>query len=373
MVYPLPNADHACPRLRSGKGSALHFLPEMQKQLINLAILKVASYIFNINFLIKSFLFKGEFKPMKNKVMKFGFEPERIDALILLAIQEDIGTGDITTENLIPDSLVVEGVFIAKESGVIAGLPVVEYFFSKLDKGVSIKRKANEGTFVNKGDPIATVKGSAKTMLIGERIALNFLQRLSGIATLTAQFVERIKPSRTAIMDTRKTIPGWRYLEKYAVAVGGGINHRMGLYDQVLVKDNHLDIMKDKLPKNFSASLSTIERVVLILRQKIKKSIFIEVETRSLEEVADALKAGVDIILFDNMNISQLREAVEMVKNWKPSKGQYGPLTEASGNITMENVHLVAQAGVDRISVGAITHSAKALDISLEINLVKNV
>ena len=174
-------------------------------------------------------------------------------------------------------------------------------------------------------------------------------------------------------MDTRKTIPGWRYLEKYAVAVGGGINHRMGLYDQVLVKDNHLDIMKDKLPKNVSANFSTIERVVSTLRQKIKKGILIEVETRTLEEVADALKSGVDIILFDNMNVAQLKEAVGTVKNWKPSKGKCKPLTEASGNITLENVRLVAQTGVDRISVGAITHSAKALDISLEINLAKNV
>ncbi|MDO8140739.1 MAG: carboxylating nicotinate-nucleotide diphosphorylase [Candidatus Brocadiales bacterium] len=310
---------------------------------------------------------------MKYKAMKFCFEPEKIDTLIQLAIQEDIGTGDITTENLIPENLIVEGSFVAKESGVIAGLPVVEYLFSGLDKGVSLKQNVKDGTFVNKGETIATVKGGAKGLLSGERIALNFLQRLSGIATLTAQFVERIKPLKTHIMDTRKTIPGWRYLEKYAVAVGGGINHRMGLYDQVLVKDNHLDIMKDKLPKNVYANFSTIERVVSILRKKVKKGILIEVETRTLEEVADALNAGVGIILFDNMNIAQLKEAVVMVKNWKPSKGRRRPLTEASGNITLGNVHLVAQTGVDRISVGAITHSAKALDISLEINLVKNV
>lgn len=310
---------------------------------------------------------------MKNKVMKFDFETEKIDALIHLAIQEDIGSGDITTENLIPENLIVEGSFIAKESGVIAGLPVVEYFFSRLDKGISLKQRVMEGAFVMKGEAIATIKGNAKGLLSGERIALNFLQRLSGIATMTAQFVDRVKPLKTHIMDTRKTIPGWRYLEKYAVAVGGGINHRMGLYNQVLVKDNHLDIMKDKLSKNVSANFSTIERVVSTLRQKIKKGILIEVETRTLEEVVDTLKAGVDIILFDNMNIAQLKEAVETVKNWKPSQRHDKPLTEASGNITLENVHPVAQTGVDRISVGAITHSAKALDISLEINLTKNV
>ena len=304
--------------------------------------------------------------------MNFKLEPEKINALIQMAIQEDIGTGDVTTENIIPDSLIVEGVFIAKESGVIAGLPVVEYFFSKLDKGVSLKQNVRDGTFVKKGENIASIKGSAKTLLSGERIALNFLQRLSGIATLTAQFVERIKPLKTHIMDTRKTIPGWRYLEKYAVAVGGGVNHRMGLYDQALVKDNHLDILKVETglkPVSTSSHISIIEKAVSALREKIKKGILVEVETRTPEEVADALKAEVDIILFDNMNIAQLEEAVKMVKNWKPSIGQYKPLTEASGNITLENVHLVAQTGVDRISVGAITHSAKALDISLGISV----
>jgi nicotinate-nucleotide pyrophosphorylase (carboxylating) len=302
--------------------------------------------------------------------MRINFEPEKIDTLIQLAIQEDIFTGDITTESLIPDSLIAEGLFVAKESGVVAGLPVVEYFFSKLDKGVSLKRNVKDGTFVKKGETIASIKGSAKTLLSGERIALNFLQRLSGIATLTAQFVERTKPLKTAIMDTRKTIPGWRYLEKYAVAMGGGVNHRMGLYDQVLIKDNHLDIIKVETgfkPVSTSSYSSIIEKAVSALRQKIKKGILIEVETRTPDEVKDALKAGVDIILFDNMNIAQLEEAVKMVKNWKPSKAGRKPLTEASGNITIENVHLVAQTGVDRISAGAITHSAKALDISLEI------
>src|SRR3989339_312251 len=256
--------------------------------------------------------------------MNFNFNPEKIDALIQLAIEEDIGTGDITTENLIPEGMRTEGNFVAKESGIVAGLPVVEYFFFKLDKGILLRQEVKEGAFVSKGDVIASIKGSAKTLLSGERIALNFLQRLSGIATLTAQFVERIKPLKTHIMDTRKTIPGWRYLEKYAVAVGGGVNHRMGLYDQALVKDNHLDILK--------------------------------VET------------GLKPVSTSHISIAQLEEAVKMVKNWKPSIGQYKPLTEASGNTTLENVHLVAQTGVDRISVGAITHSAKALDISLGIS-----
>lgn len=300
--------------------------------------------------------------------IKLKFAPEKIDALIQLAIQEDIFTGDITTENLIPENLIVEGAFIAKESGVIAGLPIVEYFFSKLDKNIFFKHWVKEGGFVHEGEIIATIHGSAKVLLSGERIALNFLQRLSGIATLTAQFVERIKPLKTSIMDTRKTIPGWRYLEKYAVAVGGGDNHRMGLYDQALIKDNHLDIMKNKLFYDVSPHVSIIEKVVSVLRPKIKKGVLIEVETRILEEVKDALKAGVDIILFDNMSIQQLNDAVRLVKEWKYGEGVQQPLTEASGNITLENVHLVAQTGVDRISVGAITHSARALDISMEIS-----
>lgn len=299
---------------------------------------------------------------------KINFETVKIDALLQLAIQEDIFTGDITTENLIPGNLVVEGIFTAKESGIVAGLSVAEYFFSKLDKNIFFKRWVNDGGFVHKGEPIAAIHGSAKVLLSGERIALNFLQRLSGIATLTAQFVERIKPLKTLLMDTRKTIPGWRYLEKYAVVVGGGVNHRMGLYDQVLIKDNHLDIIKNKLFHDVSPHDSIIESAVSVLKQKIKKGVLIEVETRTLEEVADALKSGVDIVLFDNMDIQRLKDAVTLVKGWKYGEGIRQPLTEASGNITMENIHLVAQTGVDRISVGAITHSAKALDISLEIS-----
>ncbi len=296
------------------------------------------------------------------------FEPEKIDALIQLAIDEDIGTSDITTANLLPDDLIATGAFLAKGNGVVAGLPVVEYFFSKLDKSVLVKRVVDEGTFVREGEIIATICGRARTLLTGERIALNFLQRLSGIATITAQFVEKIKPLKTSIMDTRKTTPGWRYLEKYAVITGGGVNHRMGLYDQVLVKDNHVDIMKGWLGGETSPSSSVIEMVVSTLREKVKKGILIEVETRTLDEVRDALKAGADIILFDNMDIARLQESVSLVKGWK---GLHKPLTEASGNVSLENVRQVARTGVDRISVGAITHSAKALDISLEINLTK--
>ena len=305
--------------------------------------------------------------------MKINLEFKKVDTLIRLAIQEDIFTGDITSNILIPDNLVVKGSFVAKENGIIAGLPVVEYFFSKLNKGILLKQKVKEGAFVKKGETIAEVRGSANTVLTGERIALNFLQRLSGIASLTKKFVDRIKPLKTSIMDTRKTVPGWRYLEKYAVAVGGGVNHRMGLYDQALVKDNHLDIMRSKLLYDVPANVSVIERAVSILKQETKKGILIEVEARNMDEVKDALKSCVDVILFDNMNIKQLKKAVKLVKGWKAVCKARLPLTEASGNITLENVRLVAQTGVDRISVGVITHSVKAMDISLEINLSKNV
>ncbi len=300
--------------------------------------------------------------------MNIQFDPAKIDVLLQIAIEEDIFHGDITTESLIPDNLMVKGAFTAKENGMIAGLPVVACFFSKLDKHVFLKEWVKEGTFVQKGETIAIVHGRAKVLLSGERIALNLLQRLSGIATLTARFVECIKPLKTFLMDTRKTIPGWRYLEKYAVGVGGGVNHRMGLYDQVLIKDNHLDIIKNKLFYDVPPHVSIIEKAVSIVRQKIKKGVLIEVETRTPKEVTDAIKAGVDIILFDNMDIQQLRDAVKMVKGWKYDEGVRQPLTEASGNVTMESVRLVAETGVDRISVGALTHSAKALDISLEIS-----
>jgi nicotinate-nucleotide pyrophosphorylase (carboxylating) len=301
---------------------------------------------------------------------KNSFEFEKIDALLHLAIQEDIGSGDITTESLIPEKLIAEGVFVAKEDGIVAGLPVVEYFFSTLDKGVVLKRGAGEGAFVARGDTIAVISGRVRTLLSGERIALNILQRMSGIATFTKRFVDRIRPSRTPIMDTRKTIPGWRYLEKYSVAIGGGVNHRMGLYDQALIKDNHLDILKNCSFPEDSQETSTIEKAVSVLRKKVKKNILIEVEARSLAEVMDAIKSGAEIILLDNMSILQLQESVKLVNDWHYTKGLCRPLTEASGNITLENVHQVAQTGVDRISVGAITHSAKAMDISLEINSI---
>ncbi|MDR4508422.1 MAG: carboxylating nicotinate-nucleotide diphosphorylase [Candidatus Brocadiaceae bacterium] len=298
--------------------------------------------------------------------MHKNFEPEKIETLVRLAIEEDVGRGDITTQYLIPDNVQAEGNLIAKDEGIIAGLPVVEYVYSRLDKNICCEKMVTDGDHVQPGKIIAAIKGRAKTLLIGERIALNFIQRLSGIATQTALFIGRIQPLRTSLMDTRKTTPGWRYLEKYAVIMGGGTNHRTGLYDQVLIKDNHLDIIGKNLYPD-SSPASVIGKAVSLIRQKMKHTVLVEVETRTLDEVKGALKAGVDIILFDNMNITQLKEAITLVREWNYEEGVHRPLTEASGNITVENVRSIAETGVDRISVGAITHSAKALDISLKI------
>ncbi|MCF6149845.1 MAG: carboxylating nicotinate-nucleotide diphosphorylase [Candidatus Kuenenia sp.] len=296
------------------------------------------------------------------------FESQKINTLIQLAIQEDIGPGDITTESIFSPHLMGEGEFIAKEDGIIAGLPVIGHFFSKIDENIFLKTFISDGTFVKKGEVFASVNGRVQSLLSGERIALNFLQRLSGIATFTAQFVEKVKPLKVAIMDTRKTVPGWRYLEKYAVTMGGGVNHRMGLYDQVLIKDNHLDFMKKELSAEEIADASVIKKTISKVRRKTGSNILIEVETRTLTEVEDAINAGADVILLDNMNPAGIKKAVSLVKNCKYGKESYRPLTEASGNITLDNVKSIAETGVDRISIGALTHSAKALDISLKIS-----
>ena len=289
---------------------------------------------------------------------------DKIKDIVKLAIEEDVGKGDITSELFVPEGSISEGAFIAKEEGVIAGFPVAEYVFSQIDGNLAFTSYVKEGTSVNKGTVIADIKGFTMSILSAERLVLNFMQRLSGIATITNRFVERVKGCEARIMDTRKTTPGWRYLEKYAVKVGGGHNHRIGLYDQILVKDNHLKIMGiDKGNKG----------VFNELVKKAKKqtgNMLVEVEIEDIYFVKDMLDAGVDIILFDNMEPSKISEAVGMIREYKKAgKTEMGKqtLTEVSGNITLENVEAYAKTGVDRISIGAITHSAMALDISLEI------
>lgn len=297
--------------------------------------------------------------------MQVELDLEKIRDIVQLAIKEDIGDGDITSKIFIPDGSESEGMLVAKEAGIVAGLPVAGYVLSQIDENLIFTSNIEDGSMARKGTILGSVKGLTLSLLSAERMVLNFLQRLSGIATATNMFAERIKGYRTQIMDTRKTVPGWRYLEKYAVRVGGGINHRMGLYDQILIKDNHLKAMGTEKENG------TISRLVKKTREQIENGTLIEVEVEDLCQIKEVMDAGVDIILFDNMEPSKMRKAVEMVKELENSRDAgdgRAILTEASGNITIENVEEYADAGVDRISVGAITHSARVLDISFDIS-----
>ena len=297
--------------------------------------------------------------------MQTEFDLKKIKEIVQLAIKEDIGTGDITSRIFMSEGSESEGVLIAKETGIVAGLPVAGYVLSQIDKDLLLTVNIEDGSRVEKGSVIASVKGLTLSLLSAERLVLNFLQRLSGIATVTNNFAERVKGYGSQILDTRKTTPGWRYLEKYAVRIGGGANHRMGLYDQILIKDNHIKIMESKKENGDISSL------VKKAREQVANEVLIEVEVEELCQINDMVDAGVDIILFDNMAPSKINEAVEMVKEFENRRaaGTSNPiLTEASGNITIENVEEYAKAGVDRISVGMITHSARALDISFDIS-----
>ncbi len=293
------------------------------------------------------------------------FDFNKIKELVQLAIREDIGTGDITSKLFIPEGSKSDGTLIAKEAGIIAGLPVAAYVLSQIDKDLLLTANIEEGARVEKGAVVASVKGLTLSLLSAERLVLNFLQRLSGIATTTNKFTKKINGYNAQILDTRKTIPGWRYLEKYAVKIGGGANHRMGLYDQILIKDNHLKIMEAE-KENGDISL-----LVKKAREQTANEVLIEVEVEDLSQIKDVVDANVDIILFDNMIPVKIKEAVEMVKafenNRNPEIGR-SILTEASGNITIDNVEEYAKTGIDRISVGMITHSTKALDISFDIS-----
>ncbi len=296
--------------------------------------------------------------------MQSTLDIKEIKDIVQLAIQEDIGKGDITSEIFIPEDSKSEGIFLAKEDGIIAGLPVAEYVFSQIDNDLLFTSNIEEGTKVNKGTTIANVKGPTISILSAERLVLNFLQRLSGIATLTNKFVEKVKGYKTQIMDTRKTTPGWRYLEKYAVRVGGGVNHRAGLYDQILVKDNHLEIIEKARKKGIDLFSELVKKA----RKQTDEGVLIEVEIEDTDHIKDLMDAGVDIIMFDNMKLAEISTALDLInESEKEAKSSKTVFTEVSGNITLENVEEYAKTGVDRISVGMITHSARALDISLEI------
>ncbi len=273
-----------------------------------------------------------------------------IDAVIRNALKEDIGTGDITTSATVPAGHVSVGTFISKDRFTVAGLPFVKRTFLLVDSRLKFKMKSNEGVSVKKGEILAEVRGNTRSILLAERVALNILQRLCGIATLTNSFVNRIKASGVKILDTRKTAPGLRYLDKYAVKMGGGHNHRFGLYDAFLIKDNHIE------------AAGGIENAVRLARQGKGRRKKVEVETGTLSEVNQALSAGADMIMLDNMPLDRMRKAVQLIR-----KRNASVLIEASGNVNLANVSSIAKTGIDCISVGLLTHSAPAADISLKI------
>ena len=286
--------------------------------------------------------------------MEFDFR--KIEALVRKALEEDLGAGDITTDSLIQENALARGEFIGREEGIICGLPLIEPLFRLLDKDMQFKAALSDGDEVSPGETIGEIFGKARAMLCGERVALNFLQRLSGITTLARKFVRAVEEYPAKIYDTRKTTPLWRYLEKYAVKVGGGENHRFGLYDMVLIKDNHLRLLGRR----------GLKEHIRDLRKNLGAEVKIEIEAENLSDVTEAVSAGVDIIMLDNMSLDEMRQAVELV-----GKGVRKIAIEASGGVTLENVKRIAQTGVDRISVGALTHSAPALDISLEVEPIE--
>ena len=278
--------------------------------------------------------------------------PEKeVDAVIDVALSEDTGHGDVTSEALIPPALAGRAEVLVKEKGILAGIEVAARVFHRVDPLLKIDILIKDGSAIKPGDIAATIVGGVTGMLKAERTALNFLQRLSGIASLTAQYVAEIDGFSAKIVDTRKTTPGLRLLEKYAVRMGGGQNHRLHLGDAVLIKDNHIAALR--------AMGLGLKDIVAKARKNAPAGITIEIEVTSAREAVDALKAGADIIMLDNMPINEMKQVVSMVAG----KAKL----EASGGITLDNVRQVAMTGVDIISIGALTHSYKALDISLEM------
>lgn len=274
-------------------------------------------------------------------------EVKAIQRIIRQALAEDIGPGDVTSAWTLPPALHLYGKMIAKAPGVVAGLEVARMVFQAVDERVDFQSRVADGSPVSHGDVLATVKGPGRSILSAERVALNFLQRMSGIATLTHRYVQAVCGTQAVILDTRKTAPGLRILDKMAVRLGGGQNHRFGLYDMVLIKDNHI------------AAAGSITAAVEAVRSHNRKGLPVEVEVKDLDELREALDLGVERILLDNMNPEQMRQAVALTAGRAK--------LEASGGITLDNVAAIARTGVDYISVGALTHSVQALDISLDV------
>jgi len=267
--------------------------------------------------------------------------------VVSTALMEDVGAGDWTSEGIFSDEEKSKGVFVAKAEGVLAGMPVVKEVYRQMDSEVTVTSKVSEGQQVRNGTILAEIHGSTRSVLMGERVALNFLQRLSGIASCTAKYAAIASKYDCKIVDTRKTTPGLRLLEKYAVKTGGGYNHRLNLSDAVLIKDNHIH------------AAGSIVKAVEMLRETIPFTTAVEVEVESLKQLEEALASGVEIVMLDNMPLSMMRQAVKIAG---------GRVTlEASGGITLDNVEETAACGVDLISVGELTHSVKAMDISLDL------
>jgi len=273
-------------------------------------------------------------------------EDAAIDAIIEAALKEDMPNGDITSESIIPARSKSEAIILTREEGVLAGIDVARRVFYKIDQSISFKKILDDGQIFRKKDTIATLRGPSISLLKGERTALNFLQRMSGIATTTRRFVRVLEGTKTKILDTRKTTPGLRLLEKYAVKVGGGVNHRFDLSEMVLIKDNHLKLV------------GSISQAVMRAKEKVKPGVRIEVEATNLEEVQEAVRSGADVVMLDNMSIKKMKEVVKWIKGKIP--------LEVSGKVTLGRIVEIASLGVDYISVGSLTHSYKSVDMSIE-------
>jgi len=271
---------------------------------------------------------------------------DAMDSVIEAALKEDLPRGDITSESIISEESRSEAVILAKEEGVLAGMDVAQRVFAKIDAGVEFRKTKEDGQRFNAGERLAVIRGSSISILKGERTALNFLQRMCGIATKTWRFVQVLEGTKTKILDTRKTTPGLRALEKYAVKMGGGKNHRRNLSEMVMIKDNHLKLV------------GSISQAVQRAKERIEPGIKVEVEATTLDEVKEAVRSGADMVMLDNMSLQSMREVVEWVKGKVP--------LEVSGKVSLDRVREIAALGVDFISVGSLTHSYRSVDISIE-------
>jgi nicotinate-nucleotide pyrophosphorylase (carboxylating) len=279
--------------------------------------------------------------------MKFEVFMDPVDRLIDLALEEDIGPGDLTTDPLLPAEIPGRGAILAKQDLVLCGTRIAQRVFARIDVAVMCRAHFEEGARIEAGTTVMTLDGPIAALLRGERTALNFLQRLSGIATHVRRWVEALGASPVRLVDTRKTTPGWRVLEKYAVRIGGAANHRMGLYDGVLIKDNHI------------AACGGIRPAVERLRRHVSHLVKIEVEVSDMQQVEEALEVGADVIMLDNMNLEQVRSAAAHIAG--------RALVEVSGGVALENLKAIADTGVDLISAGALTHQARAVDLSMRV------